>query len=65
MQEHFLRLVRPAMEAIGCTYIYDVRQCHTDPEEDNYEDYAMYDTTRAAIHVGNREEIGLGLNDQI
>ena len=66
MQEHFMRLKPTMMEATGCTYIYDLRQCHSDPEEENYEVYVMYNTTRAAIHVGNREEeIGLCKDVQI
>ena len=48
--------------ATGCTYIYDMTQCETDPEEENYEAYAMFNSTRAAIHVGNRED---NLNDFI
>ena len=42
------------MEAVDCTFVYDLRQCHSDPEEDNYETYVMYNTTRSAMHVGNR-----------
>ena len=40
----------------GCHYMYDLTQCETDPEEENYEVYAMFNSTRAAIHVGNRED---------
>ena len=55
-QAHFRSLISSAMNATGCSYIYDLTQCQTDPEEENYEVYAMYDSTRAAVHVGNRED---------
>ena len=40
--------------AMNCWYVYDVRQCKTDAEEENYNIYSTSDTTRLAIHVGNR-----------
>ena len=40
--------------AMGCGYMYDVRQCDEDPEEENYKEYADCDTTRLAIHVGDQ-----------
>ena len=56
MQAHFRTLLGNGMSATGCSYIYDMRQCKTDPEENNYENFVMYNTTRKAIHVGNRKE---------
>ena len=53
------------MEAVGCTYVYDARQCRSDPEEDNYEVYVMYNTTRSAMHVGNRGGILFSFNDRV
>ena len=55
-QAHFQSLIATATTATGCSYIYDLTQCQKDPEEDNYEVYAMLNSTRAAIHVGNRED---------
>ena len=48
-----MKLLPAAMNAIGCENVYDARLCHFDPEEDNFEKYATYDSTRAAIHVGS------------
>ena len=45
---------------IGCSYIYDVTQCHREPEEENYEIYASNDATRFAIHVGKRPFLAQG-----
>ncbi len=39
---------------MGCGYYYEIRQCRTDPEEDNYSEYVTLDSSRAAIHVGDR-----------
>ena len=55
-QAHFQSLIATAVTATGCINVYDLTQCKKDPEEDNYEVMAMYDSTRAAIHVGNREK---------
>ena len=45
---------------IGCSYVYDVTQCHREPEEENYEIYASNDATRSAIHVGKRPFLARG-----
>ena len=45
---------------MSCSNVYDVTQCHGEPEEDNYEAYANNDATRLAIHVGKRPFVGLG-----
>ena len=45
---------------MGCWYIYDVTQCRTEAEEENYEDFASSNTTRLAIHVGKRPFIARG-----
>jgi len=37
----------------GCGYAYNFAQCHTDPTEDNYEDFCNWPSTRNALHVGN------------
>jgi vitellogenic carboxypeptidase-like protein len=42
------------LNEMGCSYAYDVRQCHNNPEEDNYADYVQLDLTRKASHVGDR-----------
>ena len=45
---------RKYLSVMSCSYPYDVTQCHEEPEEDNYEDYASNDATRFAIHAGKR-----------
>ncbi len=42
------------LSAMGCTYLYDSRQCHGHPEENNYADFVNGANNRKAIHVGDR-----------
>ncbi len=41
------------LNAMGCSYYYEMRQCNTDPEEDNYADYVDLPDNRDALHVGD------------
>ena len=34
------------LDAMDCPYYYEIRQCETDPEENNYADYVTSASTR-------------------
>ena len=34
------------LNAMDCPYYYEIRQCETDPEENNYADYVTLQSTR-------------------
>ena len=51
---------RKYLTAMSCSNVYDVTQCHGEPEESNFEDYANNDATRLAIHVGETPFVALG-----
>lgn len=42
------------LSSMGCSYYYEFTMCDTDPEEQNYDEYAQLDQNRLAIHVGDR-----------
>lgn len=42
------------MFKLGCSDVYDISICNEPPEDDNYEEFLNLQTTRKAIHVGNR-----------
>ena len=54
MLQEYLEERNEFLGAMSCEYMYDVRQCDQDPEEENYKKYADCNTTRLAIHVGDQ-----------
>jgi len=43
------------LNKMGCPYYYNIALCEFDPAEDNYEIFLNWESSRLALHVGNKE----------